>query len=103
MLSVDARTTFPGARLAWLRSGNLRVRHTQGGHNSAPSAVGAANTLELLAEIMVLARTDVLVGSASSNVATLALALRGAEGWGLRTAWSADGSPAGEAWELPKL
>lgn len=73
----------------------------QGNHDMAPAAVRVANTLELLAEMTVLARADVLVGAASSNVAKLALALRGAEGWALRTAWSVDGAPAGEAWELP--
>lgn len=80
---------------------NPRAGHQQGGHDSASREKRAANTLELLAEITVLARADVLVGSQSSNVAKLALALRGAEGWGLRTAWSVDGVAVGEAWELP--
>lgn len=80
---------------------NPRAGHQQGGHDSGSREKRAADTLELLAEMTVLARADVLVGSQSSNVAKLALALRGAEGWGLRTSWSVDGVAVGEAWELP--
>lgn len=78
-----------------------RTGHMQGGFDGAPPHVRAATTVELLAEMTVLARSDVMVGAASSNVVKLALALRIAEGHKLRTAWSVDGWPEAERWELP--
>lgn len=73
----------------------------QGAHDSAPAPTRAATTVELLAELTVLGRADVYVGAQSSNVAKLAVALRGAEGFGLRTMWSVDGPPTADLWELP--
>jgi hypothetical protein len=78
-----------------------RAGHVQSTLDLAPAAVRAATTLELLAEMTVLGRSDVLVGAASSNVMKLALALRGAEGLGLRTAWSVDGAPSADGWDYP--